>query len=572
MCEFKCKRQGQLNTHNETKMHTLILRLQENEKKLEEANLKKELAIQREQKLKQEVCDLAKENNNITQEKEKEFQKKLEEKEKEFQKKLEKKEKEKKKSDFKFIKEKRKRLKNNSKSNTTFENSKRNSLNSELISSYLSYNTTKTVDIKINKYLSNSEKNSFIQFDESITEKIKKEIELVDIEKINKANDEIDKYDENNELNKLLYDLSDNSKSNDISASNNSETSIDNVESNLTVKNFYPFGLEKESEELLLKHNFKFYDLISENKIKCNNKNYYVLIKKESTSSSSVFKYIYFLKRYRNSKLTIKFCQNNDIYLLHCKFKNNPHVILKERFYFSNVDIPAENIFISTINKEYVYGFNKSFKSLESSICNSVTSDFMGILLANGEKANQKDVKAFEILLQETLEALGIDFINEFACSVGMIPVLLGFSKFNKIQNMRNLIYGMEKTLKVNKITRRCDGIYDYVDRLIILEYKMNIFDKQNSLQYINDRGYSKHLIRYLLKYEPKILNEKKIIGQIGIEFYQNEVKVKIGQDLNIDEIINEINEESNITIDKKIIKKKKKQRRLKIKHKRNSV
>jgi len=212
---------------------------------------------------------------------------------------------------------------------------------------------------------------------------------------------------------------------------------------------------------------------------------------------------------------------------LHCKFKNNPHVILKERFYFSNVDIPAENIFISTIDKKHAYGFNKSFKSLESSIFNSVTSDFMGILLANGEKANQKDVKAFEILLQETLEALGIDFINEFACSVSMIPVLLGFSKFNKIKNMRNLIYGMEKTLTVNKITRRCDGIYDYADRLIILEYKMNIFDKQNSLQYINDRGYSKHLIRYLLKYEPKILNEKKIIGQIGIEFYQNEVKVK---------------------------------------------
>ena len=142
------------------------------------------------------------------------------------------------------------------------------------------------------------------------------------------------------------------------------------------------------------------------------------------------------------------------------------------------------------------------------------------------------------------------------------------FIEINWYQYKNHHGFPINNTVKY-KSKLRCDGIYDYTDRLILLEYKMNIFDKQNSLQYINDRDYSKHLIRYLLKYEPKILNEKKIIGQIGIEFYQNEVKVKIGQDLNIDELINEIKEESNITIDKKIIKKKKKQRRLKIKHKR---
>ena len=92
----------------------------------------------------------------------------------------------------------------------------------------------------------------------------------------------------------------------------------------------------------------------------------------------------------------------------------------------------------------------------------------------------------------------------------------------------------------------------------------MNIFSEQNSLKYINDRDYVKHLIMYLMKYESQILIGKKTIGQIGIEFYRDEIKVKIGNDLNINELINQINEESNVLINNKITNKKKKQRRVK--------
>ena len=54
----------------------------------------------------------------------------------------------------------------------------------------------------------------------------------------------------------------------------------------------------------------------------------------------------------------------------------------------------------------------------------------------------------------------------------------------------------------------------------------MNIFHKQKSLAYIDDREYVKHLIGYLKKYESSLLAEKQTIGQIGIEFHKNEIKI----------------------------------------------
>ena len=300
------------------------------------------------------------------------------------------------------------------------------------------------------------------------------------------------------------------------------------------------------------------------NKIKSKRRrNYVIVIEKNDVKISEMIKYVYYLQKYKNSKNNIKFHENENFYFLKYEL-NHTQVFSKSRFYFSEINIDQNQIHIAAVSKKKYRQFCKLFKPFESSICNSLTSDFMGKLLSG--HATEEDIKSFEILLHETCKSLGIDFINEFACSMAIVPVLLGFAKYNKVKNIKNFLYAVEKYMSVDKKIRRCDGIYDYADRLIILEYKMNIFDEQNPLTYIGERDYVKHLIKYLMKYEKHMLEGKKTIGQIGIKFYKETTKVEIAEDIQIDDLIKEIeNEESYIfCVDKKITKKKIKQMRFK--------
>jgi hypothetical protein len=622
LCDFKCTRQGELNKHNETKIHK---KLQEFQRKLEDAN-EENKKLQNEKKLCEEnEIKLQNENEKINIKKENQLKKLEDEKEdkenlskrkeeirkieeitikiveerKEFTRRLqdinlenEKLIKEKHEINLKFLNEKRGReLFENEFKNKSYEDPKngeklkeeiklndqkfeclkkdfesQNSLidnNSTFFKSNFSYSSEKMGDSSIENYLSIKEKNNLNKIGNIITNNLKIiKTNSIDFENKNYGASE----DNLSNYKSILIKFENDNKSNNenIKFLNNE---FKNTEKNFILNKNFPKDLSEKSKKILVESKLYFHDFIGKETIKLSNRNYYVLVKKKNSSPSEIFKYIYFLKRYGNLNVNIKFFQNEDIYLFHYNLKDNPNVVLKQRFYFSEIMIPIYDIFVATIDKKHLNLFNDLFKPLESSICDSVTSDFIGILLINGENVNKEIVKSFEILLRNTCETLGIDFINEFACSMSMVPVLLGFSKYNKIKNMRNLIYGVEKTLEVNKTARRCDGIYEYNDRLTILEYKMNVFSKQNPLIYINDRDYVKHLVKYLIKYENQILFGKKTIGQIGIEFYKDEVKVKIGNDIDIMGLINEINKENNIIIDEKITTKKKKQRRANLGH-----
>jgi retron-type reverse transcriptase len=184
--------------------------------------------------------------------------------------------------------------------------------------------------------------------------------------------------------------------------------------------------------------------------------------------------------------------------------------------------IPHNEIFISKIDKNKVKDFSKLFKPFESSISNSVVSDFLGKLFKNSDKTNKETLNSIEILLNESLKLFGIDYINEYACAVAMVPILLGFSKYNITSDFKNEIYSLEKYMRVRKIARKCDAIYKYGNILFIIEYKMNIHHKQCALEYIGDQNYVKHVLEYLLINERDVLEGITEIGQIGILFYKD--------------------------------------------------
>ena len=60
-------------------------------------------------------------------------------------------------------------------------------------------------------------------------------------------------------------------------------------------------------------------------------------------------------------------------------------------------------------------------------------SDFVGKIFKNSDKTNEETLKSTEILLQQNMESLGIDYINEYSCAVDMVPILLDNSRFLNI-------------------------------------------------------------------------------------------------------------------------------------------
>jgi hypothetical protein len=154
-----------------------------------------------------------------------------------------------------------------------------------------------------------------------------------------------------------------------------------------------------------------------------------------------------------------KFYEDHFFYYFSYKLENRSKVFLKRNFYFSDVSINHDNICIAKIDKGKIKDFMKLFKPFESSITNSVTSDYIGKLFKNSDQTDKETLKSIEILLQESLKSLGIEYINEYACAVGMVPILLGFSKYNMANDFKNEIYSLEKYMRVKGLSKICDAI-----------------------------------------------------------------------------------------------------------------
>jgi len=75
------------------------------------------------------------------------------------------------------------------------------------------------------------------------------------------------------------------------------------------------------------------------------------------------------------------------------RLENRSKVLLKRNFYFSDINIEYDNIHIAKIDKGKIKDLMKLFKLFESSISNSVASDFMGNLFKNSDKADEETLK-----------------------------------------------------------------------------------------------------------------------------------------------------------------------------------
>jgi hypothetical protein len=328
------------------------------------------------------------------------------------------------------------------------------------------------------------------------------------------------------------------------------------VENEDTCEIRYLKDIEEQSKKFLLQHRLNFLDLENKESIKIANRRLFVLIKKNGTQYNEIFQYMCYLKKQKSCD--IKFYEEQSFYFLSYKPLIRQKHYEKVDFYLPDITIDHTKILIAKIHKKQMRDFMKLFKPFESSISDSVTSDFIGKIFKNGDKTDKETLKATEILLNESLRSFGINYINEYGCAVGMVPILLGFSKYNISDNLKNEIYSLEKYMRVNGKSRACDAIYRYGNVLFIIEYKMNIHYEQNALEYIGDRDYVKHVLKYLLTNENDVLDDIDTIGQIGILFYKDRVEMEVGKNISIDEIKDEI---GLIIPNEKIVKKKLKQK-----------
>jgi hypothetical protein len=533
-CKFKCTLEKDLQRHKNTDKHRSIIEMYEEfQKKLEEANLEKELSIRREQKLKEVNLALIQREERLKQE--------IHE------------------INLKFLNEKRNRTEK-----TSFENTSKSTSGLDLsFKSNFSWNSIKTIDSNINNLLSIEDHNSLAKMGKQMSDLISQEFSI-------ENNIKDDKCDKNKDHNDILndYDLKESYKGDndinksisgncDIEVEEKKNNKLDNIDNDDIYESNYPYDIETQTKNIFVKYRFKFFDFDNNQSIKISNRSLFVLVKKIDVVHSQLFKYMCYLKSHMHCD--IKFYDEETFYLLSCRFKHRHRIIFRKNFYFTNIKIPANDIFVATIDKNKIKDFIKLFKPLESSISDSVTSDFIGKLFKNSDKTDKETIKSIEILLQESLKSLGIDFINEYGCAVNMVPIYLGFSKYNASKNLKNGIYSLEKYMRVDKVSRKCDAIYIYENVIFIIEYKMNVHHEQHALDYISDRYYVKHLLKYLLAYEGTVLEGIDLIGQIGILFYKDKAKIEVGENLKIEELKKEI---GTVDVNLKIYKKKFKQRR----------
>ena len=144
-----------------------------------------------------------------------------------------------------------------------------------------------------------------------------------------------------------------------------------------------------------------------------------------------------------------------------------------------------------------------------------------------------------EKLIEKMCFSIKISFINESASSNIFVIILIGLSIHSKKHNSQ--IYSVNKMMILRNERRACDLIYSHDNRIIIFELKDNTTHIQDSFKYINDRGYPFFLVNYLRSTEPHQIEGKIKLGRIGIEFHGEnndyKVKIRIGEDLNINEI-----------------------------------
>jgi hypothetical protein len=492
----------------------------------------------------------------------------------EFIKKLEEANLEKENCKIKLLKEKRKRkekeekikeletlIERQSRKSIDIENLKTNHGSSVPFYSNFTYVTSKIRDSSIESNTTEAQKANIVEIGDDITKKIKDK-------QTNLISNNIQTESLNNLLikkPKIVEEYNSNCIEENKSIRNENEVSNEKIscDSNYITNDIeinnrpdYLEAIEKLCAKQSMENKFYFLDFHENDYFKTQNKTFFIMVRKKSTVYEKLFNYM--IKLRKLEECVIKFYETCSFYFLSYRFENRKKVLFKNRFYFQDNKIDHSDIYVVKIHKSKVQDILKKFKSFESSVSDSITSDCMGKIFENGENASREQINSTEILLHESVKRLGIEFINEHSCSVSMIPTLLGFSKYNIKEGVKNGIYAFEKDMRVDGIDRKCDAIYIYNKTIFIIEYKNNVHHKQKSLVYIDDRNYIKHTVMYFLKYESNILEGIEEIGQIGIEFYKDKIDLKIGKNVNLEELKQEIGPVKN---DKKIEKKKIKQR-----------
>jgi hypothetical protein len=179
--------------------------------------------------------------------------------------------------------------------------------------------------------------------------------------------------------------------------------------------------------------------------------------------------------------------------------------------------------------------FLNKFKPVTSKLNDSLVSEYASKILSLNY--NDDDMITFKKLLSISIKNAGFEYINEYGCSLMMNFILKGVTDQSK--GLGN-IYGVEKEMIWEGVRRKCDCIYRYGDVLSILEYKSNTTHKQDSLEYITDRGYLLYVLKYMSVYDEAALKNINKIVEWGFEFTGKnknyEVNVRQGEILDINE------------------------------------
>ena len=326
--------------------------------------------------------------------------------------------------------------------------------------------------------------------------------------------------------------------------------------------NFYYFGFSENEITTLMKRKIfsteikeiekqeilEKYGMSMINSKKLYQKKMYCILISKKVVISKLIKYLHHLLNYSKLSVSVEFSENEkEFYLIKFKFSKKHKIYINEtnkRFY--TTDIETNLIDILVINPAYKHIFLKEFIPISTYIGKSMTSTYMEKLLSGkllSDNNNFETIEATQYFLKKTCNEMGIDFINESACSHTMILVLLGLSKHTPIDP--SFLFSVNQYMKLKK-TRACDGLYVHDDILVMFEFKNNVTHNHNSLAYIDERDYADHLIEYIyINNIIKLLKCKKL-RRIGIEFYGKNkdynVKIKINnEDIIINDVIEKI-------------------------------
>lgn len=283
------------------------------------------------------------------------------------------------------------------------------------------------------------------------------------------------------------------------------------------------------------------------------------------TSKIEVVTYIEYLESQRGGDVLLEFSETDfsEYFLIKYHKTTRSDFKTNKRFGFEFFSNKSTEIRIYKVNEDKRHLFLKQFKPKETTIPQSLVSEYMGNIIS--KNFDKESIEIAEYLLKNNYKKLKFKYINEFNFSSMMVIILAGLSNHSLCS--QSYIYSFEKTMIIGEFKRRCDAIYIHENILVIFEFKSNVYKKEDPLEYIGDRNYVNHVIEYFEKYEPDVIKDISIIKQIGLEFFgrnkKHKVKITLAEDLNISEIQNHQHlniEESEI----KFINKKRKLQRKK--------